>query len=184
MKRRGRFPTQTTSTVSAWQLELEKITSSTKKLVLVGVGHPLRSDDYVGSYIAKRLMERRSKHELPDRVHIFDGEDNVEALISRIAALKPEHVIFIDACEMKTEPGGTQLISVTQTAYPFFTTHGVPLKLLAQQLLPCSQVWILAIQPKQVDFGEHLSPEIRAVADSISELFVTILKERDPRIDN
>jgi len=184
LKRQERFSTQTTSTVSAWRIELEKITSSTEKLALVGIGHPLRSDDFVGSYVAKRLIERQSKHELSGGVHIFDGEDNVEALISRIADLEPEHVIFIDACEMKTDPGETQLISVTQTGYPFFTTHGVPLKVLAEKLLSNSQVWILAIQPKQTGFGEQLSPEIRAVADSISELFATILKERDPRIDN
>lgn len=179
MKSQERFSAQTTSAAGAWPLKLEKIASSNKKLVLVGMGHPLRSDDFVGSYIAKRLINRRTKHELPGQVHIFDGEDNVEALISRIAELEPEHVIFIDACEMKAEPGETQLISIGQTAYPFFTTHGVPLKLLAQQLLPRSEVWILAIQPKQIDFGEHLSPEIRAVADSISELFVMILKGRD-----
>ncbi len=184
MRREERFSTQTTSTVGAWQLELQKIASSTKRLALVGIGHPLRSDDFVGSYLAKRLIQPQINRELPDQVHVFDGEDNVESLISRVADLEPDHVVFIDACEMKREPGATELISVSQTAYPFFTTHGVPLKLLAQQLLPRSQVWILAIQPKQVDFGEHLSPEIRAVADSISELLVTILRERDPRIDN
>jgi len=121
---------------------------------------------------------------LPEGVYLFDGEDNVEALITRIADVEAEHVVFVDACEMKAEPGETRLISVTQTSYPFFTTHGVPLKLLAEQLLPKSQVWILAIQPKRTDFGEHLSPEIRAAADSVSNFHATILKKRDQRVDN
>ena len=171
---------QGTSTILAWQPQLKKIvesSSSTRKIALVGMGHPLRSDDYVGSYIVKKVIARaKSRHS--DRILLFDGEDNVENLITRIAQLEPEHVIFIDACETKEEPGETKLISVTQTSYPFFTTHGVPLKLLAQQLLPKSSVWILAIQPASTDFGEQLSKEICAIADSISNFLVKLLEER------
>lgn len=177
---------QTTSTIPDWQPQLKQIvelSSSSKKAVLVGMGHPLRSDDYAGSYIVKKLVVQ-TQSTLPDGIRLFDGEDNVENLITRIAALEPEHVVFIDACEMKTKPGETQLISVTQTSYPFFTTHGVPLKLLAQQLLPNSQVWILAIQPKNTDFGEQLSKEIRAKADSISNFLVKLLKGRSQRDDS
>ena len=181
MKGHERISRQTTSTESAWRLELEKIaasTSSTRKLALVGMGHPLRCDDFAGSYLLKKLIARANR-KLPAGIYLFDGEDNVEVLISKIADLEPEHVIFVDACEMRTQPGEIQLISVNQTSYPFFTTHGVPLKLLAEQLLPRSKAWILAIQPKQTDFGEHLSPEILAAADSVSDFFAAILKERD-----
>jgi hydrogenase 3 maturation protease len=142
------------------------------------MGHPLRCDDFAGSYLVKKLIARPSR-KLPAGVYLFDGQDNVEVLISKIADLEPEHVIFVDACEMGTKPGEIRLISVNQTSYQFFTTHGVPLKLLAEQLLSTSKVWILAIQPKQTDFGEHLSPEILAAADSVSDFFATILKERD-----
>jgi hydrogenase 3 maturation protease len=174
-----RISEQTISSANAWRHTLASIISSssfTRKLVLVGMGHPFRSDDHVGSYLVKKLMARtmlRRSH----GVYLFDGEDNVEALISKIAALEPEHVIFVDACEMRMKPGGVQLISVTQTSYPFFTTHSVPLRLLAEELLPKSQVWILAIQPKQTDFGEHLSPEIIAAADSVSDFLVDSLSE-------
>jgi len=148
---------------------------------LVGMGHPLCSDDFAGSYLLKKIIVQ-SKHKLPVGVYLFDGEDNVEALITRIADVEAEHVIFVDACEMKAEPGEIRLISATQTSYPFFTTHGVPLKLLAEQLLPKSQVWILAIQPKRTDFGEHLSSEIRDAADSVSNFLVAILKKAE-RVD-
>jgi hydrogenase 3 maturation protease len=179
LKRHERISYQTTSTASAWRTELERILSSTspsKRLALVGMGHPLRSDDFVGSYIAKKLLARQQNGGLRDGVYIFDGEDNVEVLISKIADLEPEDVIFIDASEMKAEAGETRLVSVSETVYPFFTTHGIPLKLLAEQLFPRSRVWILAIQPKDTDFGEHISPEMRSVANSISELFATTLE--------
>lgn len=175
---------QTASTTPAWRPQLKQIidsSSSNKKIALVGMGHPLRSDDYAGSYIVKKTIAH-SKSMHSDEIFLFDGEDNVENLITRIAQLEPEHVIFIDACEMKEEPGETKLISVTHTTYPFFTTHGVPLKLLAHQLLPKSTVWILAVQPKNTDFGERLSKEIRPLADSISDFLVKLLKEK--RVDS
>jgi hydrogenase maturation protease len=174
-----RISEQTISTAGAWRSALHKIISSsslTRKLVLVGMGHPLRSDDYVGSRIVKNLKARTMLRPSMG-VYLFDGEDGVEALISKIAELEAEHVVFVDACEMRMKPGVVRLISVTQTSYPFFTTHGVPLRLLAEQLLPRSQVWILAIQPKQTDFGEHLSSEITAAADSVSDFLVESLSE-------
>lgn len=186
MGNQERVSEQTTSTVGNWQPELERILTSpspVKRVVLVGMGHPLCSDDFAGSYVVKKIIVQ-AKHKLSEGVYLFDCEDNVEALITRIADVEAAHVVFVDACEMEAEPGETRLISVTQTSYPFFTTHGVPLKLLAEQLLSKSQVWILAIQPKRTDFGEHLSPEIRVAADSVSNFLATILKERDQRVDN
>jgi len=176
---------QTTSTVSTWRAELKKMlgSSSQSKVALVGMGHPFCSDDFAGSYLVKKLAVHRGS-KLPEGIYLFDGEDNVEALITRITQLEPENVIFIDSCEMKAEPGETRLISVTETSYPFFTTHGVPLKLLAEQLLADSQVWILAIQPKKTDFGEHLSPEIQAAVESVSDFITRILKEKTRKFDD
>lgn len=171
---------QTTSTTDSWDSKLRtllKSSSSNNKIALVGMGHPLRSDDYAGSYIVKKLIEE-AKGALLGNVRLVDAEDNVEALITRIANLGPEHVVFVDACEMKASPGETQLISVAQTTYPFFTTHGIPLKLIAERLLPESEVWILAIQPKNTGFGETLSPEIRNAADLISK-FIKKLADQE-----
>jgi len=177
---------QTTSTVGTWRTELERMLASSSrsnKVALVGMGHPFCSDDFAGSYLVKKLAVRGGG-KLPEGVYLFDGEDNVEALITKIAQLQPENVVFVDSCEMKTEPGETRLISVTETSYPFFTTHGVPLKLLAEQLLADSEVWILAIQPKKTDFGEHLSPEIQVAVDAASDFITRILRERSRDFDN
>jgi hydrogenase maturation protease len=179
LKRQVVVTQQTTSTTTTWVRELESIVNSSlaqvKRIVFVGMGHPLRRDDYAGSYIMKKLKSM-ANGTLPGSVYIFDGEDNVEALITGIGELAPEHVVFVDACEMKAEPGETRLVSIERTSYPFFTTHGIPLKLIAEQLLPKSQVWLLAIQPKDTYFGEQLTPEIRRVCNSIVNSILRILK--------
>jgi len=179
-----RVSEQTTSTIANWQeniKQLLKSASSINRVVLVGVGHPLRGDDYVGSQIVKTLAEH-VESQLPDGVYLFDAEGDVETIVTKLADTAPRHVIFIDACEMKLRPGETRLLSIEETSYPFFTTHGIPLKVLAEQLLPKSRAWVLAIQPKQIEFSEELSPEIRAVSASVSRFLMGILEEEESAV--
>ena len=159
----------TTSTIQQWKSPLNELltaASPTCKVALVGIGHPLRGDDYVGSYVTKEIIKAKGCR-LSDCVYIFDAEDNVERVITRISRINPKQVIFIDACEMGLRPAETKLMPVEETSYPFFTTHGIPLKVLAEQLLGGCKVWILAIQPKDTGFGEALSPEIHDAADHL-----------------
>jgi hydrogenase maturation protease len=171
-------PREQTTSTETWQVQLRDLLglfSATKKLALVGVGHPLRGDDYVGSYAIKVVMEE-TEGSLPDGVYLFDAEDNVEAVITRLARLGLKYVIFIDACEMGLKGGEKRLVSVTETSYPFFTTHGIPLRVLAEQFLSASKVWVLAIQPNRTEFGSSLSPEIQDAATSVSKFITTNLK--------
>lgn len=172
-------PREQTPSTEIWQDLLKKLVkacSSEEKLGIVGVGHPMRGDDYVGSYAVKAVMEA-TDGTLPKGAYLFDAEDNVEAVISGIARLGLKRVIFIDACEMARRPGEAALLPVGETSYPFFTTHGIPLKVLAERLFPESEVWILAIQPRQTEFNDALSPEIRETAVNVSKFIATNLIE-------
>ena len=170
-------PRARTTSTKTWQVKLKGILNScspSAKVGLVGVGHPLRGDDYVGSYVAKSII-RATRGTLPEGSYLFDSEDNVEGLISKIASLGLRHIIFIDSCEMGLRPGEADLLPIAETSYPFFTTHGIPLKVLAEQLLSKSQVWVLAIQPRSIGFGESLSPEVRETAMAVSDLITSNL---------
>ena len=170
--------TKTLSTDANWQSGLRRIltsASSTAKVALVGVGHPMRGDDFVGSFIVKGLMKRIRTND----VVLFDAEDGIEWVTSKIAAFNLRHLILLDACQMNAEPGRVALISLGETSYPFFTTHGIPLELLVSRLLPSVEASILAIQPGQMGLNESLSPAVSATADSISNFVEATLKERD-----
>ena len=168
---------QRTSTVTSWQeilTHLLKSTSPSNPTVLVGVGHPLRGDDYAGSLIAKEL--KKTTNYSRKGLYIFDAEDDVEGVISKLRKLHPKRIVFVDACEMKMRPGEVRLLSIDDTSYPFFTTHGIPLKLLAQQLLPETEAWLLAIQPES--FGLiGLSTEMKETIKSVIEFIASSLKE-------
>lgn len=175
---------RTALSISDWQAELTRLlqSSSEDKIVLIGVGHPLRGDDYVGSHVVKELM--KGVEPKPLNVDFFDAEDGVESVITKVTEANPKCVIFIDSCEMNAEPGETHLISISETDYPFFTTHGIPLKVLAERLLPKSKAWVLAIQPKQIEFSEKMSPEVREAGALISEFIMKRLLEVNWSIDN
>jgi len=160
-----------------WQTILKRIlvtASADRKVVLVGVGHPLRGDDYVGSFIVESLGETRS-----GAIQFFNGEDNVESIIARIGTLRPKHVVFIDACDMNLRTGDARLVTMNETSYPFFTTHGIPLKLLTERFLPNSQCWALAIQPEQLAIGTSLSPNVTTSARSIVEFIKASMMEEN-----
>lgn len=174
-----RMQAKTLSTDANWQSQFKRIltqASPTAKVALVGVGHPMRGDDFVGSFILKTLMKRIRT----DRVVLFDAEDGIEWVTSKIAGFNLRHLVLLDACQMNADPGEVALISLAETSYPFFTTHGIPLKLLASKLLPSVEVSILAIQPERMGLNENLSPAILATANSISELVESTLKESEP----
>lgn len=164
------------STSPSWQprlLRILKSASPNARVVLVGVGHPLRGDDYVGSYIAKSLIERICTHS----VILLDAEDGIESVISKVVACDPRHVVIVDACEMNRKPGEIDLLPLAETDYPFFTTHGIPLKLLAEKFLQKAETWILAIQPAHMGVTGRLSPEALTAAASVSSFITTALKE-------
>ena len=136
----------------------------------------MRGDDAVGSFITKTLM-----HQIrAGSVILFDVEDRIEFMVSKIAASNPKHVILIDACEMNLKAGQVGLIPLAETDYPFFTTHGIPLKLLASKLLPDAETWVLAIQPERMEFDGELSPAVLAAATSISDLVAETIQGREP----
>ncbi len=39
------------------------------------------------------------------------------------------------------------------------------------------QVWVLAIQPKDIEFGEALSPEVRDTANYVSQVIASSLEK-------
>jgi hydrogenase maturation protease len=169
-------PQQTASTTREWKDKLRHALTSASpdsRVAIVGVGHPFRGDDHVGSFIVRSLLtERRTEN-----VRFFDAEESIETMISKVADFKPKHVVFVDACEMNAKPGDAAFVSVAETDYPFFTTHGIPLKLLAKQFLPNTQAWVLTVQPEQMEFGDRLSKSVYDAAVSISNFIAATLKE-------
>lgn len=129
-----------------------------KKKLFVGIGNLLRMDDGVGVYISQRIIERET-------IMALTVEVSIENYIGKINSLAPDILILIDCVHMGLQPGTYKLLKSGQIQDLTFNTHNISLKRLSDFFR--MQVFILAIQPEKVDFGERISYIVRDVADEI-----------------
>jgi len=136
--------------------------------VVIGLGHPLKGDDYVGSLVAKDLKKRIKSS---TGVVIIDAENSPENVISVVNQNSPGLVVLIDAVEAGLEPGSVTLMDLSDTTYPFFGSHSMPLKVLLQMGPEIPKTILLGVQPSSYEIGEPLSREVaQAEADIVMEL--------------
>ena len=136
--------------------------------MVIGLGHPLKGDDYVGSLVAKDLKKRIKSS---TGVVIIDAENSPENVISVVNQNSPGLVVLIDAVEAGLEPGSVTLMDLSDTTYPFFGSHSMPLKVLLQMGPEIPKTILLGVQPSSYEIGEPLSREVaQAEADIVMEL--------------
>jgi hydrogenase maturation protease len=93
----------------AWCSRLTELLSQEtdrRSIVVIGLGHPLKGDDYVGSLIAKDLRKRIKSSAV---VLIVDAEGSPENVINVLNDNNPGLVVLIDAVEAGLEPGSISL---------------------------------------------------------------------------
>jgi hydrogenase 3 maturation protease len=131
-----------------------------KKILFVGIGNLLKTDDGVGVYISQRIVPT-------DTISSLSAEVSIENYIGKINSLNPDILILIDCVDMKTSAGTIKLLSIGQIQDLTFNTHNISLKCLSEFFkMP---VYILGIQPEKIDFGENLSYLVKIVAGKIVE---------------
>jgi hydrogenase 3 maturation protease len=147
--------------------ELTKWLGRAERLVLAGIGNPIRGDDFVGVKIVQNLKGRVSK-----RVFLVECETVPESYIEQIVDFNPTHILLIDAAVLGLKPGDSELREPENLiATPAFSTHMLPLRLFCEYLSKATnaRIALLLIEPEDTDFGESLSPEVDAVAEKITE---------------
>jgi len=156
--------------------ELEKWLKHLRKLVIVGIGNPLRGDDAVGLYILKELDGK-----VPPNVELIEGETTPERFTEEIERSNPSHVLFVDAAHFGATPGKTKLLGPQKIADVAISTHAMPLSILAEFLRKSTKakVALLGVQPKTVELSEKLSPELEKEMRKIAEVLANALNKFD-----
>ena len=147
--------------------KLEQILDSfNQKILFVGIGNVLKSDDGVGVYISERIKTTFKKSALTVEI-------SIENYIGKINALNPDLLVLIDCMEMNQPPGYFRILDVNNISDTTSNTHNISLKQLGKFFnMP---VFVLGIQPQYIDFGEILSDAVRKSADSILDLINTAI---------
>jgi hydrogenase 3 maturation protease len=146
--------------------ELGKWLSGAERVVIAGIGNPIRMDDFVGVKIIQGLRGKVS-----DRVMLIECETVPEGYMQQITDFNPTHILLIDAAVLGLEPGESRLVKSEQlTSVSAFSTHMLPLRIFCEYITRAikAEIALLLIEPKKTDFGEELSSEIKASAQNIT----------------
>lgn len=157
------------------QTVLKKWLNKSKKVVIAGIGNPIRNDDYIGVKIVHEL-----RNKIPSRVQIYECETVPESFLEPIIELNPSHVLLIDAAMLGLKPGSIRLINPEQIInFSPITSHTLPLRVFCEFIKKTteSKIALLLIEPKNTDFGEKISPEVQKAAEKITILLHKLLKK-------
>jgi hydrogenase 3 maturation protease len=153
--------------------ELRDFIRGAKKIAILGIGNDLRSDDGLGLYIIERLS-------IDDpRVMIENVGSVPEGFARNLAEFGAERVIMVDAADMMKPPGHTELVTKDRIGGINISTHSMPLSFLMMYLEQETggKTVLIGIQPKSIQFGEGLTPEIQAVVDTIIKTLERVVNE-------
>jgi len=126
------------------------------RVVIVGVGNPMKGDDGFGPAMIERLQDRV-------QASLFDCGTVPENFLGPIREEQPQTVLVLDAADFSERPGAIGVFDSSEWRGGGFSSHSLSLKLFADLISQDTgaSVYLVAVQPKRLGFGEQMSPEVR-----------------------
>lgn len=156
-----------------------------KKIIVVGVGNPLRRDDGIGPKIINKLRRGaslpRSSVVISPFVDFFDAGTDALLLIDAIE--RYDLAIIIDAVDMNAVPGTVKLFTPDEAKINIkndvLSTHGFGLaeviKLFELLEIP-TEIKILGIQPQDISYCEGLTDVVKNKIPEILEIINNVVE--------
>ncbi len=133
-----------------------------KKILFVGIGNALKSDDAIGIYICKKIQQS-------NKIETLIVESGIEKFVGKINSIDPEILILVDCTDFNKEPGFIKLLPIEQIQDFTVNTHTISVKRISEFFK--MKTFILGVQPENVRFGEEFS---KGVINSANELIKKI----------
>jgi hydrogenase 3 maturation protease len=115
-----------------------------RRIAIVGIGDVLSPFDRPGMSAAGEI---ETLH-LPD-VKVFLAGTVPESITGALREYRPDHVVFLDAADMRVQPGSIQVIEPENTQANLVSSHVLPLPVIMEFIAEDtgSGVTLLGIQP-------------------------------------
>ena len=152
--------------------ELRKWLEGAERVVIAGIGNPIRSDDFVGVKIVQGL-----KAKVPDRVMLIECETVPEVYLQHITEFEPTHVLLVDAAILALRPGESRLVEPSKlTDFQALSSHMLPLRLFCEYINASTKakISLLLVQPGNTDFGEEMTDDVKVVAQEITAILSSV----------
>lgn len=144
------------------------------RVVIIGVGNTMRSDDGIGSILASRLQGK-----VPWIV--YDAQESPENYLGKIERDDPDTVVIIDAVDFGAAAGTIAILEAEdiKTA-SMYSTHNASIYMLINYLKTNlkADIIVLVIQPKKISLGDCLSPQINVVLEKLENWFYDTAKKK------
>lgn len=137
------------------------------KVILLGIGNPLRGDDGFGNALARDLEGKIS-------LKVLEAGSAPENFLGIIIKEKPNTVLFVDAVDFGGEIAEMRLWNLKEIKTKnLFFTHNSSLSLIFSFLKENTQAnfYLLAIQPKSIGFQDKMSPQLRKQLEELRSWF-------------
>ena len=135
----------------------DNLADSTAKVAVLGMGNELLRDEGIGVHVIRRLEQISGL----DDVRLIDGGTSPDAIDLIGNAQK---LIIVDAAHMHDEPGAVYRLTPQQvSARKPSTVHEfsvIEMLWMMDLLSQIPEVIIIGIEPKEIDWGLELSPEL------------------------
>jgi hydrogenase 3 maturation protease len=132
------------------------------KVVLVGVGNPLRGDDGVGPALVARLRGKI-------KATCLDVGSAPESYTGAIVREHPDTIVLVDAVSLGSQPGAYGVLEASDIAQSGLTTHTLSPALWIEYLKTqtSADIYLLAIQPEDLALGQGLSRTVERALEGI-----------------
>ena len=134
----------------------------------------MRGDDAVGPLIIQKLSNL-----FPERDHIifFNGGTVPENYTGLIRRENPTNIIFVDAVDMKREPGYIRIVDKEEIGDYSISTHAMPLSFLIKYLesVTDADMILIGIQPKNMGMAQNVSKEVEKSVEEVAGIFSQLL---------
>lgn len=149
------------------------------KVVVLGVGNLLLTDEGVGVHLIQKLREM----EIDERIELVDGGTSILDFIPQ--AEDVSKLIIVDAIKLGGKPGTTYKICVDDSllkgAKGMTSLHqlGVVETLaIAQKMGKLPHTVIIGIEPKEISYGLELSPEVEREMGKMVNLILDEVRDK------
>ena len=153
--------------------ELKKFIEDHSSIIFLCIGNDMRGDDAIGPMIAENL--KKIFKDQPDLM-VINAETVPENYTGTIRKENPSHIIFIDAVEMKSNPGHIKLVQREEIADYSISTHAMPLSFMIKYLesFTDARMLLIGIQPKNMEMSNSISDEVQKSVEKLTGILMKI----------
>ncbi|MCX6992282.1 MAG: hydrogenase 3 maturation endopeptidase HyCI [Kiritimatiellaeota bacterium] len=139
------------------------------KVCVLGIGNRLKGDDAAGPELIDRITGR-------SRFHCLDAGVAPENYLEKIVRIGPDTILLVDAIDFGGAAGSCRLFAADQITGGGLSSHALSLRMTCDYLQQRIKVhiFILGIQPAQVNMNGPLSAAVSAAVEKLAAELSTL----------